>query len=226
MQEPEHTQCSDAIRVIIADDSPSFRRGMLTFLEELPEYVIVGETDNAEEVMRICDQSPPDIILLDLHVSCANGQALMSILRDSHPDIKLIIFVPTDDEEGLAACAMNGVDACISKNAEPSLILKAVHSVSLGECWIQRDMIKTVFNMLRNCQLAQHDRTPGRLSTREHEVITYLAQGMRNQEIAEQLFISERTVKVHVSNIFDKLGVRDRVEAVRYAIRNGMVPND
>jgi len=226
MQEQYHTQSSNTIRVIIADDSPSFRHGILALLAELSEYIIIGETDNPEEVVHLCDQSTPDIVLLDLNLFCADGQSLMSTLRNRYPDVKLVVFLTPDDEEGLIACATNGVDGCISKNAGLDIILKAIHGVIAGECWVQQEIIKTIFNMLRNFQVAAHEQARTRLSTREFEVITFLAQGMRNQEIAEQLFISERTVKVHVSNIFDKLGVRDRVEAVRYAIRTGIVPND
>ncbi|HEY3378488.1 MAG TPA: response regulator transcription factor [Armatimonadota bacterium] len=225
MQEQIAGQVCTAIKLIIADDSPLFRLGIRSFLEELPEYAIVGEADNAEEVLRLCEQSCPDILLIDLHLPSANGTALLDMLRERYPEIKLLVFVIPHDEEGLTTCAMSSVNGCIAKNADPDLILKAVHSVSIGECWLQEDMIKTVFNGLRRARLAVHQRPQARLSTREIEVITFLAQGMRNLEIAEQLFISERTVKVHMANIFDKLGVRDRVEAVRYALNNGMVPH-
>lgn len=223
MQEQVHQQCPDAIRVIVADDSPSFRRGVCTFLGELPQYTIVGETGQTDEVLRLCAQSPPDIMLLDSSLSGPDGQALMAIVRARYPAIKQVVFVTPDDEDGLAACVTCGVDGCISKNAAPHLILLAVQSVLAGEHWLQQEMVGTMFNRLRRTPQEAHARCQAVLSHRELEVIRLLSHGLRNKEIALHLFISEHTVKAHVTNILDKLGVRGRVEAVRYAIDHGIV---
>jgi len=212
------------MRILIVDDSPIFRRGIRACFEEQLDCLIVGETENRREVPRLCEEWAPDIILYDPCLSSSDGRALINTLWDRFPHIKQVVFIAAEDEEGLATCIMHNVHGYLLKNASPDLILKAVRSAADGDCWIQREMTEMVLNQFRRSRLIKRERLETNLSGREVEVIKLLARGMRNQEIANQLFISEHTVKVHVTNIFDKLGVRDRVEAVCYAIRSGMVP--
>jgi NarL family two-component system response regulator LiaR len=109
------------------------------------------------------------------------------------------------------------------KNADPPLILSAIRAVRAGEQWLQREMTGKLFSELRRARVAGRERTGAMLSERETEILKLLAEGFRNSQIAERLFISERTVKVHVANIFGKLDLHDRVQATRYAIRAGLV---
>jgi DNA-binding NarL/FixJ family response regulator len=109
------------------------------------------------------------------------------------------------------------------KNADPPLILSAVRAVSAGEHWLQREMTGRLFHELRRARQSERDRAQATLSDRETEILKLVAEGLRNSEIAARLYISERTVKVHITNIFGKLGLHDRVQATRYAIRTGLV---
>ena len=224
MSEKVEIPARAVIRILIIDDSPIFRRGIRACFEEQSDCVIVGETEDRREVQRLCENRAPDVLLHDPCLSRPDGRALMDALNERCPGIRQVVFIAAEDEDSLATCVMHHVYGYLLKNAAPDLILKAVRCAAGGEYWIQREMTEMVLNQLRHGRMIRRERVAANLSGREVEVIKLLARGMRNQEIANQLFISEHTVKVHVTNIFDKLGVRDRVEAVCYAIRSGMVP--
>lgn len=209
--------------VLVADDYPFFRRGLSTFIAEQPGLAVIGEADTGEELLRRCEELRPDVVLLDLNLDGADGIGLIRELRERFPRLGLIVFVIPDDEETLATCIEHGADGCIMKNADPPLILSAVRAVSSGGHWLQREMTGKLFKELRRARLAERQRAEMVLSERETEILRLLAEGLRNSQIGERLFISERTVKVHVGNIFGKLGLHDRVQATRYAIRAGLV---
>lgn len=209
--------------ILIADDYPFYRRGLRVFLEEQPDLAVVGEAGSAEELLRLAEQLKPDVVLLDLDLAGANGTDLVRAVRSRAAATKLVVFITPDDANALAACVEDGADGCIMKNAEPPLILSAVRAVCAGEPWIQREMTGRLFAELRRARQAERERLEAALSDRETEILRLLAEGLRNSQIAQRLFISERTVKVHVANIFSKLGLHDRVQATRYAIRSGLV---
>jgi DNA-binding NarL/FixJ family response regulator len=217
------TKQGSPTRVLIADDYPFFRRGLGTFIEEQSGLSVVGEAGTEDELRRLCDELKPQVVLLDLELDGTDGIALIRTLREGFPEIRLIALITPDDENAVASCIENGVDGCIMKNADPPLILSAVRAVSAGDHWLQREMTGHLFRELRRARQAERDRAQAMLSDRETEILRLLAEGLRNSEIAERLFISERTVKVHVTNIFGKLGLHDRVQATRYAIRSGLV---
>ncbi|MHB9106399.1 MAG: LuxR C-terminal-related transcriptional regulator [Armatimonadota bacterium] len=224
MSEKVETPSRSIIRILIVDDSPIFRRGIRACFEEQPDCVIIGETDDRREALRLCEQNVPEILLHDPCLARPDGRSFLGILRDRFPGVRQVVFIAAEDEASLTTCIMHNVQGYLLKNASSDLILKAVRSAAGGDCWLQREMTNMMLNQFRHNRVLEHKHLQTNLSGREVEVIKLLARGMRNQEIANQLFISEHTVKVHVTNIFDKLGVRDRVEAVCYAIRSGMVP--
>jgi DNA-binding NarL/FixJ family response regulator len=214
-------QAADVVRIVIADDYPFFRRGLRGFIDDQPDLDVVGEASTADEVLRLCEQRHPHIVLLDLALPAARGAGFIDTLRQRFPDIGVVVFMTPDDDDALASCIASGVGACIMKNADPVLVLNAVRVVSAGGNWLQREMTGRVFHDLRQAVRLQQDQVP--LTPRETEVLRLIAEGLRNAEIAERLFISERTVKIHVASVFGKLQVHDRVQATRYAIRHGIV---
>ncbi len=212
-----------ATTVLIADDYPFFRHGLRRFVEEQPDLEVSGEAGTAEELVRLCAERRPDIVLLPMDLGGADGVELIRELRDKLPDAGLIALITPDEEDCIGACIENGMGGCVMKNADPPLILSAIRAVSAGQQWLQREMTGKLFGELRRARLAERERAESPLSERETEILRLLAEGLRNSQIAERLFISERTVKVHVANIFAKLGLHDRVQATRYAIRSGLV---
>jgi DNA-binding NarL/FixJ family response regulator len=209
--------------VLIADDYPFFRRGLRIFIEEQSDLMIVGEADGAADLPALCDRLGPDIILVAPGIGDADGVALIRALAERQPRAGIIAMLTPDEEGILAACIESGAAGCIMKNADPPLILSAIRAVSAGEQWLQREMTAKLFDELRRARVAERERAAAPLSDRETEILKLLAEGLRNAQIAERLFISERTVKVHVANIFGKLGLHDRVQATRHAIRSGLV---
>jgi len=209
--------------VLIADDYPFFRRGLSTFVDEQPGLKVIGEAADREALLRLCEELRPQVLLIDPNLDGCDSVALVRDLRERFPRMRLITFITPDDQETLAGCIENGVDGCIMKNAAPPLILSAVREVAAGGNWLQREMTPNLFDELRRARQGERERAQALLSDRETQILRLLAEGLRNAEIAERLFISERTVKVHVANVFGKLGLHDRVQATRYAIRTGLV---
>jgi DNA-binding NarL/FixJ family response regulator len=213
-----------AISVLIADDYPFFRRGLRTFIEEQHDFDVVRDAGSVDELLELCEQHKPRIVLLDVGLAESDGVVLIGTLRQRFPELGLIVIMTPDDESSLAAYIASGVRGCIMKNADPPLVLNAIRAVGAGGYWLQREMTGSVFRELRRAVQAERERVRSSLTSRENEVLKLVAEGLRNSDIAERLFISHRTVKIHVANIFNKLQVHDRVQATRYAIRNGMVP--
>jgi len=222
MAKPSRTSKS-IVRLLIADGYPFFRRGLRAFLDDVPGLAVIGESGDVHELLRLCQDHQPDVVLLALDLPGFDHSVPIGQLRDRAPEAKYIALATPDDEEILAACVDGGLDGCIMKNADPPTILSAIRAVSAGATWLQRELTGELFEELRKTRSSAGQRLSAALSERESEVLCLVAEGLRNAQIANRLFISERTVKVHVSRIFDKLQLRDRVQATRYAIRAGMV---
>ena len=215
---------TSVIRVLIADHYPFFRRGLRAFVEEQPDVAVLGEAAAPDELLRLCQELRPSILLLGMNLAGSDGVVLVGSLHRQFPDIGLILFMAPDDEEALPGCIASGARGCIMKNADPPVVLSAIRTVSSGGYWLQREMTGKVFREVRRGVQAERERVRASLTNRENEVLKLVADGLRNSDIGRRLFISERTVKIHVANIFNKLRVHDRVQATRYAIRNGLVP--
>ena len=222
MRKPSRTT-RKAARIVIADPYPFFRRGLRAFLAEQPDLPVVADCGHAEELLQLCEELRPDVLLLALDLPGFDGVVPLGALLDRSPRTKCVVLATPGDEEALAACVDSGLSAYVMKDADPPLILSAIRAVRNGGPWLQRELTAQLFQELREARSSQRDRARVGLTERENEVLSLVAEGLRNAQIAERLFISERTVKVHVSSIFAKLRLRDRVQAARYAIRTGLV---
>jgi len=209
-------------RVFIADDYPFFRLGLRVFLEETGEMVAVGEAASAREAIERVRSLQPDVVLLDLDLPPEGGLAVLGELRYVSPASRFVVLSRWDDEHHLVAALEHGVEGYVLKNADPQVILLAITAVNRGEHWLQREMTGKLFQEFNRIALGKRE-VEHLLTARELEVLKLLALGHRNSEIAYQLFISERTVKAHVSNLLRKLHLSDRMQAIHYAIRNGLV---
>ena len=223
MERPRARQFGSGIRVVIADNYPFFRRGLRSFIEEASDLQVVGEAGSVQDLLRLCQDLRPDIVLVDLDLDGADGVSMLDTLRERAPKARHILLATPEDEESLVGYIEDGVHGCVMKNADPPVILSAIRAVNAGQCWLQRELTGSIFEELRRARRQQRDSAHARITGRETEVLRLVAEGLSNSQIAQRLFISERTVKVHVANIFSKLRLHDRVQATRHAIRTGLV---
>jgi two-component system response regulator DegU len=211
------------IRVLIADDYHFYRYGLRVFLEQHDDINVVGESGTSDETLTAVDGIKPSVVLLDLDLPPEGGLHVLREIAARAPEIRVIVLTSLDDELCLADAIESGAAGYVLKDAEPPLILSAVRSVGRGGTWLQREMTGKLFEEFSRLARARREAPDRLLTSREVEVLSLLAQGNRNAEIADKLFISERTVKVHITNLFRKLGLSDRVQATRYAIRHRLV---
>jgi len=211
------------IRIIIADDYHFYRYGLRVFLEEQQDLSVIAEAGSSDEALSAVTNLKPDVVLLDLDLPPEGGLHVLREINQRAPDSRVIVLTGLDDEICLADAIESGACGYVLKDAEPPLILSAVRSVGHGGTWLQREMTGKLFEEFTRLSRARREAPDRLLTAREVEVLSLLAQGHRNAEIADKLFISERTVKVHITNLFRKLGLSDRVQATRYAIRHRLV---
>ena len=209
--------------VLIVDDYPLFRHGLRALLSEQDDISVAGEAESAAEVDQAVATLRPNVVLLDLDLPDGEGLEILAEIKRRHPAVRTIVMAGPEDDLSLAEAIEKGAAGYMLKTAGPPLILAAIRTVHEGGTWLQREVTGKLFEEFTRLAQIRRDAPENVLTERETEVLTLLAQGFKNRQIAERLFITERTVKVHVSNVFRKLGLSDRVQATRYAIRQRLV---
>ena len=200
------------IRVILADDHALFREGLKSLFKHEPDVTIVAETDRVEGLVQLVDSTPADVLLLDLQME----RSSMSDIAALSGRVAVIVVTASEligDALGAIRC---GARALVLKRFAVQTLMEAIRSVAAGNVWMPPSVQGELAARLRHPSLSP-------LSAREEEVMKLVALGLRNAEIARKLFISEQTVKSHLSNIFQKLEIQDRLELTVYAIRNGII---
>ena len=213
------------MRVLLADDHTLFRKGIRGMLDQMPGIDVVGEAASGDEAVELANDLVPDVILMDVKMPALNGiEATRQILQEN-PHIGVILVTMFDDPESVFAGMRAGTRGYVLKEAEPEELRRAIEAAHIGEV-IMCPIIasKVIEHFTRD---ARPSRQPGlryeELSRRELEVLQLAADGLTNREIAGRLVISEKTVKNHIANIFAKLHVNDRTQAVVHALRTGLV---
>jgi DNA-binding NarL/FixJ family response regulator len=211
---------ASAIQVLVAEDSKAFREGLRDLLKAVPDMQLAGEASNGVEAVRLAKHLQPDVILMDLHMPDLNGiEATRRILRTS-PHIAILVLTMYDDDESVFAAMRAGAKGYLLKGALKDEIVRAIRGVAAGEAifgpLIAQRMV-TYFSQLRPAAAAFPE-----LTEREQQILTLIAQRRKNQEIAQQLQINLKTVQNHISNIFAKLQVSDRAEAILRAKEAGL----
>jgi DNA-binding NarL/FixJ family response regulator len=208
------------IRVLIADDHPVFRRGLAGVLAEAEDIEVVGEAADGAEAVRLAEHHRPDVALMDLHMEAAGGIEATAELRDKAPDVAVLALTMATDADSVHAALRAGARGYLVKGAAGERILAAVRSVAAGDTVFGADVAAGLVQRL----VQPHGRRGPfpQLTEREREVLAMMARGWDNAEIARHLFVSEKTVRNNVSNIFTKLSVGDRARAVAMARDAGL----
>jgi two-component system, NarL family, nitrate/nitrite response regulator NarL len=212
-----------SIKVLIADDHAFFRDGLRKLLEGADDISVVGEVSNGNECIKMLSKFKPDILLLDLRMPDKSGlDVLTEVNFDSLPTRVIVLTAAEDDRDVIRAMRL-GARGVVLKQSASDLLLKSIRQVHDGEIWLDNRMTPEVIDAFKKSAESGQRREKPLLSDREKEVVQLVAQGFRNREIGEKLFISEQTVKNHLHNIFDKLGVSDRLELALYAVHHRLI---
>ena len=222
----------DQINVLIADDHPLLRQGLTRLLELESDINVVGQAGSGDETLTMVETMEPDVVLLDINMPGMNGIETARILRERHPDVCVLALTIHDDESYVSEMIRAGASGYLLKDAEPSKVIQAIRRVSLGESVYPSPLMERVMEHYHQMEVEygkiQNAATIDelQLTGRELEVLRCIAEGMSNKEIARTLFISEKTVKNHVTNVLRKLEVEDRTQAAVYAVSKGIVSFD
>ncbi|MGB0931072.1 MAG: response regulator [Chitinophagales bacterium] len=208
---------SKKIRVLLADDHPIVREGLRMIVEMQPDFEVVGEAANGKEAVDFLKklEGSVDILLLDLDMPVMDGVAVIQSLQESNFLTKVIVFTVFDTDERIMSAIKAGAKGYLLKGASRQEIFEAIRVVHGGGSLLQPVIASKLMQ-----QLSDGVEKP---TLRELEVLKWLAKGLKNKEIASKLFVSERTVKFHVSSILSKLGARNRTEAVQIGVKRGFV---
>ena len=216
------------IRVLIADSHPIVLEGLRSVLAQQQAIQIVGEACDGMETIDKAVHLDPDIVLLDLKLPRVDGLTVIRSIQTRAPRTKVILFASGESKEEFVEAMKLGCSGVLLKEGPTSLVEKSLQKVQAGEIWLDSNTTAAVIRQFASpgeyqpSPNGKASRERAQLSQREREIIVLIAQGYKNKEIAEKMFITEQTVKNHLHNVFDKLGVSDRLELALYAIHNSL----
>jgi DNA-binding NarL/FixJ family response regulator len=210
------------IKVLLIDDHAILRDGLKNIIAVEEDIAVVGELTDGSEVLETIETTRPDVILMDINLPDKNGIEMTGEVKDHFPDCKVLILTMYKHDEYFMAALKAGADGYLLKDAPAEEVIEAIHEVAGGNSILHPSMAKKLvdYHHKKN-QLNQHAKD---LTEREKDVLICLVEGLSNKQIADRLFISDKTVKIHVSNIFKKLNVKSRSQAIIYAVQNQIVP--
>jgi len=210
------------IKVLVADDHALIREGLSRILSLDPSISLVGEAENGRQAVEVTLQKGADVVLLDINMPDMNGIEACKVIKEKSPRTRVIALTIHEDEEYLFEMIRSGVSAYLLKDVSPDQLIHTIKGTARGESFIPPKLMARVFREFNRLSSGPGEKSHG-LTKRELEVLQLVAQGENNKSIAEKLFISEKTVKNHLTNIFQKLNVSDRTQAALYAIKNKIV---
>ena len=213
------------VKILLVEDHELVRHGLRMLVETNPKFRVVGEAGDSKNALAAAAQQQPDIILLDLDLGGESGLDYLPQLRSSAPGADVIILTGNRELEAHQLAVRLGAKGLVLKQKAGAVLLKAIEKVHEGEVWFDRNIMGSVIAGLSQKQ--EPSRTPeeeaiASLTGREREVVALVGEGLKNKQIAERLFISDTTVRHHLTSIFSKLGVQDRLELVIFSYQHGL----
>ena len=218
-----------SVRILVADDHPIFRDGLRKLLEAESDFQVIGEASDGGEAIEMAQQLKPDILLLDLSMPRVPGLEAVRELRNSVEAIKIILLTAAIDREQIVDALHHGVRGVVLKESATQLLLKSIRCVMSGQYWVGRESVSDLVRIIRDLTAIPEQGTRKRsynLTPRELDIISAIVDGYTNKDIAEKFSIAEQTVKHHLGNIFDKLGVSNRLELALFAVNHHLVEQD
>jgi DNA-binding NarL/FixJ family response regulator len=220
---------SEPIRVLIVDDQALIREGLETLLGLSPGIEVAGTACDGEDAVRLTAERQPDIVLMDLRMPRCDGVEATRRITRQWPNCRVIALTTYADDDSIFGVLEAGAMGYLTKDAGAQAIAQAIRTVHAGDALLDPVVQARVIRQLRAGQsptATPAPTLPNDLTQREAEVLSLIAQGLNNREIAERLMVTEATVKTHINNLFSKIGVRDRAQAVVYAMRHGQAAAD
>lgn len=208
------------IRVLIADDHHVVRRGLLFFLKTQKDIEVVGEAKNGLEAIDMTSRLKPDIVLMDLVMPEMDGIQATKSIKSKWPNVQVLMLTSFSDKDHVLPAIEAGASGYQLKDIEPDELVESIRLIMRGENTIHPEATTQLEEGLREEENLPHVLNP--LTPREQDVLAELTKGKSNREIASSLFVTEKTVKTHISNIFTKLEVQDRTQAALYAVKHGL----
>jgi DNA-binding NarL/FixJ family response regulator len=206
------------IRILVADDHPIVREGLIAILDTQEDFEVVGEASNGNDAIDRIAELSPDVLLLDLEMPVMDGLGVLQTLKEQASDVRVIVFTVFDTDDRIMSAVQTGAKGYLLKGAPRDQIFNAVRIVNQGGSLLEPVVASRLME-----QVNRSRNDPDALTPRELEVLPLLASGQLNKEIADTLDITERTVKFHVSSILGKLGAGNRTEAVSIAAQRGLI---
>lgn len=210
------------VRVMLVDDHAVVRQGLRTFLDLQDDITVVGEARDGVEALKLVHEVAPDVVLLDLIMPRMDGIETVRRMKAARPQTQIIILTSFGDDQKVFAAIRSGAAGFLLKDVSPGDLAAAIHAAQRGEASLAPGIATKLMQEIAVGGNATNEEQP--LTEREFAVLALIAQGRSNKQISEELTISEKTVKTHVSNILTKLHLEDRTQAAIYALREGLVP--
>lgn len=214
---------SEKITLILVDDHPIVRQGVRLYLDTQPDIQVLAEAGSGEEGIRLAERHTPDLIILDILMPGLGGIETARSLKRANPLLKIIALTSSEDEQHILAMVRAGASAYVLKDVEPRLLVEVIRKVAQGEVVIEPRIAALMVRSMQDESKPTGAKVSADLTDREIEVLRLVANGFTNIEIANRLFLSDKTIKTHVSNILAKLQLSDRTQAAVFAWRQGLL---
>lgn len=212
------------IKVLVADDHAIVREGVRMILAKEKDIEVVGEAEHGQQALDLVETHEPDVVVMDISMPGMGGIEATQKVKERHPRVNVLALTMHEDESYVFQLLRAGASGYVLKRAAAQDLVQAVRAAARGEAFLYPSVArKVVEDYLRRVEVGEERERYDGLTGREKEILTLIAEGLANQEIAQKLYISIKTVQTHRAHILEKLGLHDRTELVRYAIRKGLI---